>query len=68
MKLLKPFGYEAIRQTRSHIRIETLQNGHHCETIPRHDPLKIGTLHAILKNIADHFDLMKEGLAKQLFT
>ncbi|QDK78914.1 type II toxin-antitoxin system HicA family toxin [Spirosoma sp. KCTC 42546] len=67
IKLLKPFGYEVIRQTGSHIRIQTMQNGQHYETIPRHDPIKIGTLNNILKNIAKHFDLTKEELAKQLF-
>ncbi|CAN5578363.1 hypothetical protein BH09BAC4_BH09BAC4_24990 [soil metagenome] len=67
IKLLKPFGYEAVRQTGSHIRIQTMQNGQHYETIPRHDPIKIGTLNNILKNIAEHVDLSKEELAKQLF-
>lgn len=67
IKLLKPFGYEVARQTGSHIRIQTMQHGQHHETIPRHDPIKIGTLNNILKNIADHFDLTKEQLAKQSF-
>ena len=67
IKLLKPFGYEIIRQTGSHIRIQTMQNGQHYETIPRHDPIKIGTLNNILKNIAEHFSLTKEELVKQLF-
>lgn len=67
IKLLKPFGYEVIRQTGSHIRIQTVQNGQHYETIPRHDPIKIGTLNNILKNIAEHFDLTKEELARRLF-
>ena len=67
IKLLKPFGYEVIRQTGSHIRIQTHQHGEHYETIPQHDPIKIGTLNNILKNIAEHFGLTKEELAKQLF-
>ncbi len=56
IKRLKPFGYEVTRQTGSHIRIQTMQNGQHYETIPRHDPIKIGTLNNILKNIAEHVD------------
>ncbi|GAB3704000.1 hypothetical protein GCM10027592_34790 [Spirosoma flavus] len=67
IKLLKALGYEVTRQTGSHIRIETMQNGQHCETIPRHDPIKIGTLNNILKNISAHFNLTKEELAKKLF-
>jgi predicted RNA binding protein YcfA (HicA-like mRNA interferase family) len=31
IKLLKPFGYEVVRQTGSHIRIQTIQNGQHSE-------------------------------------
>ncbi|WP_019987617.1 type II toxin-antitoxin system HicA family toxin [Rudanella lutea] len=67
IKCLKPFGYEVVRQTGSHIRIQTWQNGLHFETIPAHDPIKIGTLNAILKNIATHFGLTKDELANQLF-
>ncbi|MBC7569514.1 MAG: type II toxin-antitoxin system HicA family toxin [Spirosoma sp.] len=67
IKLLKSLGYEVVRQTGSHIRIQTTQNGQHHETIPRHDPIKVGTLNNILKNIAEHFDLTKEELANKLF-
>lgn len=68
IKLLKPFGYEIVRQTGSHIRIRTLKNGEHFETIPRHNPIKIGTLNDILGSIADHFSLEKEALIRQLFS
>ncbi|MGM9507528.1 type II toxin-antitoxin system HicA family toxin [Larkinella sp. GY13] len=44
IQILKPLGYRITRQTGSHVRIETEQNGLHHETIPRHNPLKIGTL------------------------
>lgn len=68
IKLLKPYGYEVIRQSGSHIRITTQQNGEHSETIPNHNPLKIGTLNNILKNIAAHFDISKEDLITRLFS
>jgi predicted RNA binding protein YcfA (HicA-like mRNA interferase family) len=67
IKVLKPFGYEVIRQKRSHIRIKTEINGVHQETIPNHQPIKIGTLNAILNNIAEHFDMTREELIEQLF-
>jgi predicted RNA binding protein YcfA (HicA-like mRNA interferase family) len=67
IKRLKPFGYEVVRQTGSHIRIQTMEKGQHYETIPRHDPIKIGTLNNILKNIAEHFGLTKDELAARLF-
>ena len=67
IKLLRQFGYEVTRQTGSHIRIQTQTQGEHSETIPRHDPIKIGTLNNILKNIAAHLGLTKDQLAEQLF-
>lgn len=66
IKLLKPFGYVVTRQTGSHIRIQTQVPGEHSETIPRHDPIKIGTLNNILKNIAAHLGLTKDQLAEKL--
>lgn len=67
IKLLKPFGYSISRQTGSHIRLSTEQNGQHHITIPQHDPLKIGTLAAILTDIAIHFNLSKNELIDILF-
>jgi predicted RNA binding protein YcfA (HicA-like mRNA interferase family) len=44
IKLVKPYGCVVTRQTGSHMRLSTEQNGQHHITIPHHDPLKIGTL------------------------
>jgi predicted RNA binding protein YcfA (HicA-like mRNA interferase family) len=40
IKRLKSLGYHPIRQSGSHIRIQTDKNGTHSETIPNHAPLK----------------------------
>lgn len=68
IKNLKPLGYTVTRQTGSHIRLSTEQNGQHHITIPQHDPLKIGTLVAILADIAAHFNLSKNELIELLFS
>ena len=68
IKNLKPLGYIVTRQTGSHIRLSTEQNGQHHITIPQHDPLKIGTLAAILADIAIHFNLSKNELTKLVFS
>jgi len=68
IKNLKPLGYTVTRQTGSHIRLSTEQNGQHHITIPQHDPLKIGTLSAILADIAAHFNLSKNELIELLFS
>ena len=67
IKSLKPLGYIVTRQTGSHIRLSTEQNGQHHITVPQHDPLKIGTLAAILADIAAHFNLSKNELINLVF-
>jgi predicted RNA binding protein YcfA (HicA-like mRNA interferase family) len=64
---LKRFGYETVRQTGSHIRLTTQDEGEHHLTIPNHSPLKTGTLNAILKEIATHFQISRDDLLQQLF-
>jgi predicted RNA binding protein YcfA (HicA-like mRNA interferase family) len=66
IKLAK-FGYEITRQNGSHIRLTTIRNGEHHITIPRHDPLKIGTFSAILNNIAKHLEISRDELVDNLF-
>ncbi|WP_354635062.1 type II toxin-antitoxin system HicA family toxin [Planktothricoides raciborskii] len=68
VKSLKIFGYEVSHQTGSHIRLTTQQQGEHHITIPAHNPLKIGTLNAILKDVANHLGLDREELRNQLFS
>ncbi|MBD2177141.1 type II toxin-antitoxin system HicA family toxin [Pseudanabaena sp. FACHB-1998] len=67
VKLLSKFGYENTRQTGSHMRLTTQQNGEHNVTIPYHNPLRVGTLSAILADIANHFGLTKDELIRRLF-
>mgnify|MGYP001586639809 CR=1 FL=1 len=40
VKALKKLGYIPTRQTGSHIRITTLDNGEHHVTIPNHDSFR----------------------------
>lgn len=49
IKALRSLGYGVTRQKGSHIRITTPLNGEHHEVVPAHNPIKIGTLHGILK-------------------
>jgi predicted RNA binding protein YcfA (HicA-like mRNA interferase family) len=66
VKNLEILGYQVSRQTGSHIRITTLQSGEHHLTVPAHNPLKTGTLSAILNDIAQHFNLTREELLSRL--
>jgi predicted RNA binding protein YcfA (HicA-like mRNA interferase family) len=67
-KALLKLGYEPTRQTGSHIRLTTQLNGEHHVTVPAHNPLKIGTLNAILQAVAQHFELTRDALLKLLFS
>lgn len=68
VKALKKLDYEVSHQTGSHIRLTTQENGEHHVTIPAHKPLKIGTLNAILRDVANHFNLTKDDLLMRLFS
>ncbi len=64
---LHKYGYEITRQAGSHMRLTTYQGGEHHMTIPRHKPLRIGTLSSILKDIAQHQGIDREDLLNSLF-
>lgn len=66
-KALESFGYRVEHQTGSHLRLTSQDNGEHHITIPNHSPIKIGTLSAILRDVASHFELTRDELLQQLF-
>ncbi|HVR06668.1 MAG TPA: type II toxin-antitoxin system HicA family toxin [Thermoanaerobaculia bacterium] len=66
-RALRSLGYEVTRQTGSHLRLTTKQHGEHHVTIPRHDPLRVGTLSAVIAEVARHHSLSREDLLQRLF-
>jgi len=66
--LLRRYGYEISRQTGSHLRLTSMSKGteHHI-TIPRHKYLRLGTLSAILTDIASYLEMERSGLEEELF-
>ncbi len=66
-RTLRILGYQVTRQTGSHIRVTTVEGGQHHVTIPRHDPVRIGTFAGILDDVAEHFGLNREELLLKLF-
>lgn len=65
---LRRYGYETTRQTGSHLRLTSTSKGagHHV-TIPRHAALKVGTLSAVLTDVATYLEIEREHLAEELF-
>lgn len=66
-KRLSVLGYQVTRQTGSHLRLTTQENGEHHVTIPHHDPLKLGTLAGVLTDVAQHFVMSRESLVELIF-
>ena len=52
--LCRAWGYEEVHQVGSHIILQTQQPSPHRIAIPAHSALRIGTLNAILRDIANH--------------
>jgi len=67
VKALRSLGYQVTRQSGSHMRLTTQAHGEHHITIPNHSHLKIGTLSAILSEVAAHCELTREEIFKKLF-
>jgi predicted RNA binding protein YcfA (HicA-like mRNA interferase family) len=68
IKRLSRLGYEITRQTGSHIRLTCRMRGEHHVTIPKHDPLRIGTLAAILDAVAKHHGMTRDALLQRLLS
>lgn len=66
-KAFGQLGYQVTRQTGSHLRLTTAEPQEHHVTIPRHDSLRLGTLSAILRDVANHQGVTREELAEKLF-
>lgn len=68
IRLLRRYGYERTRQVGSHIRLQSnLQGQVHHLTIPDHKMLRLGTLSAILSDVADYLKVERSRLEKELF-
>jgi predicted RNA binding protein YcfA (HicA-like mRNA interferase family) len=66
--LLARYGYGVTRQTGSHLRLtSTLKGPEHHVTIPQHKALKVGTLNAILTDVAAYLEMDRAELAEALF-
>ncbi|MFY9904525.1 MAG: type II toxin-antitoxin system HicA family toxin [Terriglobales bacterium] len=68
IRLLQRYGYERTRQVGSHIRLESTLRGHpHHLTVPDHHSLRLGTLSAILNDVAKYLDMERSELEQELF-
>lgn len=67
IRRLRKLGYQRTRQSGSHVRLtRTHAGGDHHITIPLHHPLRIGTLTAILGEIAENLGITKDELLRKI--
>jgi predicted RNA binding protein YcfA (HicA-like mRNA interferase family) len=60
--LCRRWGYVRIHQVGSHIIVQTNMPSHQRLSVPDHRFLRIGTLNAILRTVADHKGVLKEAI------
>ena len=67
-RLLHRYGYQITRQTGSHLRLTSKFKGseHHL-TIPAHKDLRVGTLSAVLAEVASYLETERKKLIGELF-
>ena len=62
-RILERYGYRLTRQTGSHIRLTCSVKGtEYHTTIPRHKPLKVGTLSSILNDVASYLEIDRDAI------
>lgn len=66
--LRRHYGYRVVRQRGSHIRLATdIRGPEHHVSVPRHSPLKVGTLHSVLSRVAAYLEIGQDELRRELF-
>ena len=66
VRALSKLGYQATRQTGSHVRLTCQLPAQHHITVPLHDPLRIGTLAAMLSDVAQAHGLTRDELQQKI--
>ncbi len=60
--LCRHWGYREVAQSGSHIILQTEEPSHQRLAIPAHKALKVGTLSAILRLVANHKRVSREAI------
>ena len=62
------WAYQQVNQVGSHIILQTETPQHHRLSVPDHKPLRIGTLNAILRQVAAAKDVPREDILASLLS
>lgn len=64
--LVRIWGYREVNRVGSHIILQTDAPAHHRLSVPDHTPLRIGTLHSILRAVAQAKGVSREDIVASL--
>lgn len=64
--LTRHWSYTRVHQVGSHIVLETEEPSHQRLSVPNHKALRLGTLNAILRAVAQHKGVSREDILKSL--
>jgi predicted RNA binding protein YcfA (HicA-like mRNA interferase family) len=64
--LCRRWGYQKVNQVGSHVILQTESPRHHRLAVPDHKPLRLGTLNAILRQVAAVKGVTREDILGSL--
>jgi predicted RNA binding protein YcfA (HicA-like mRNA interferase family) len=64
--LCRKWGYRVVHQEGSHVVLETDDPSHQRLAVPAHRYLRIGTLNAILRTVANHKRVERDAIIESL--
>ena len=64
--LCQHWNYIQVHQTGSHIILDTQTPSHQRIAVPNHKSLRIGTLHNILRSVANHKGINRQSILDKL--
>ena len=64
--LCRDWGYRQVHQVGSHVILDTESPAHQRIAVPDHKVLRIGTLNALLRLVAEHKGVKREQLLRSL--
>ncbi|HPY29335.1 MAG TPA: type II toxin-antitoxin system HicA family toxin [Verrucomicrobiota bacterium] len=64
--LCRDWSYRQVNQEGSHVILQTETPGHQRLSIPNHNPLRVGTLNAIVRAVAAHKNVDRQTIFDSL--
>ena len=66
--LRRRYGYNLVRQRGSHMRlVSTIMGYEHSVSVPRHNPVRVGTLDEIIGQVSGYLGIGQDELMQELF-